>query len=110
MRRLALLLLVLAAPAAGQDRTWQSNDMNAQTAGDYTNDSVAVGLGRSSFDVDINQCMGSTSWDTIVGGKQKLVLNWVCLAEFYIKTNQPELAAVAICNTEMNLQPVSRSQ
>jgi len=63
--------------------------------------SKALGLGRSSFDVDINQCMGSTAWDTIIGGKQKLVLNWVCLAEFYIKNGQPKLAAVAICNTEM---------
>ena len=64
-------------------------------------ESKAIGFGRSSFDVDINQCMGSTAWDTIIGGKQKLVLNWVCLAEFYLKTGQPDLAAVAICNTEM---------
>ena len=63
--------------------------------------SSGLGFGRSSFDVDINQCMGSTAWDTIIGGRQKLVINWVCLAEFYLKTGQPKLAAVAICNTEM---------
>lgn len=87
--------------AWASDRITQSNDMNNQTGGDINHESKALGLGRSSFDVDINQCMGSTAWDTVLGGKQKLVLNWVCLAEFYIKTGQPELAAVALCNTEM---------
>jgi hypothetical protein len=83
--------------------TRQSNDMNTVSGSiDISGgSSKALGLGRSSFDVDINQCMGSTSWDTILMGKQKLVLNWVCLTEFYIKTSQPELAAMAICNTEM---------
>lgn len=95
------LAIAFANAAWASDRITQSNDMNNQTGGDISHESKALGLGRSSFDVDINQCMGSTAWDTIVGGKQKLVLNWVCLAEFYIKTGQPDLAAVALCNTEM---------
>ena len=78
--------------------TTKSLESNTSVGGDS---SRALALGRSSFDVDISQCMGSTSWDTVLGGKQKLVINWVCLAEFYITNGQPELAAIAICNTEM---------
>ena len=111
---IAFVLLMLSAPlwASGDCKGNQPcNDtdvdvVNEIVGGDISiagdkSKSLGLGFGRSSFDVDINQCMGSTSWDTIVGGKQKLVINWVCLAEFYLKTNQPELAAVAICNTEI---------
>lgn len=55
---------------------------------------VAPGLG----DVDIAQCLGSTSWTFLVGGKQKLVLNQVCMAEFYLKNGRYDLAAQALCN------------
>jgi len=55
---------------------------------------VAPGLG----DVDIAQCLGSTQWSLLVGGKQKLVLNQVCMAEFYLKQGRYELAAQALCN------------
>ena len=110
--QLSVLLFVpvsFAIVYASGDKTIQTTDVNTSTdismdAGDLSitgGSSKALGLGRSSFDVDINQCMGSTSWDTILGGKQKLVINWVCLAEFYLKTGQPDLAAMAICNTEM---------
>jgi hypothetical protein len=104
MKWLLILLLPITGFAQGNlTDTRQSNDMNTVSGSiDISGgSSKALGLGRSSFDVDINQCMGSTSWDTILMGKQKLVLNWVCLTEFYIKTNQPKLAAMAICNTEM---------
>jgi len=49
-------------------------------------------------DVDIAQCLGSTSWSLIVGAKQKLVLNQVCMAEFYLKRGRYDLAAQALCN------------
>jgi hypothetical protein len=109
---IAFVLLLLSAPlwASGDCKGNQpcgdidvANEIitgDVSVAGDKSK-SLGLGFGRSSFDVDINQCMGSTSWDTIVGGKQKLVINWVCLSEFYLKTGQPELAAVAICNTEI---------
>ncbi len=87
----------------------QSNDMNNQTAGDIVTGGVdnqistggnraynvvAPGLG----DVDIAQCLGSTQWSLLVGGKQKLVLNQVCMAEFYLKQARYDLAAQALCN------------
>jgi len=55
---------------------------------------VAPGLG----DVDIAQCLGSTQWSLLVGGKQKLVLNHVCMAEFYLKQGRYDLAAQSLCN------------
>jgi hypothetical protein len=60
--------------------------------------SLALGFGRSSFDVDINQCMGSTSWDTILVGKQKLVLNLWCAAEVYDRMGLRHMAAVMRCD------------
>lgn len=108
MKYFLLLFLSLPLVVLGDTRTPKNIAINENVQEVVTGDiaitggkSRALGLGRSSFDVDINQCMGSTAWDTIIGGKQKLVINWVCLAEFYLKTGQPELAATAICNTEM---------
>jgi len=49
-------------------------------------------------DVDIAQCLGSTQFTFLVGGKQKLVLNWPCMAEFYLKQGRYDLAAQALCN------------
>lgn len=99
----------------------QSNDMNNQTAGDVSlsagldatlnggdfvggdttlamdSQSIVVaapGLG----DVDIAACLGSTQWSLLVGGKQKLVLNQVCMAEFYLKQGRYDLAAQSLCN------------
>jgi len=59
--------------------------------------SKAIGFGRSSFDVDINQCMGSTAWDTILVGKQKLVLNKWCAAEVYDARGLHNVAARLRC-------------
>jgi len=55
---------------------------------------AAPGLG----DVDIAQCLGSTQWSLLIGGRQKLVLNQVCMAEFYLKNGKYDLAAQALCN------------
>lgn len=49
-------------------------------------------------DVDIAQCLGSQAWTLLVGGKQTLVLNQVCMAEFYLKQARYDLAAQALCN------------
>lgn len=99
-----LLLIPLVALAGGGDDITQSNDMNNQTTGDVNiagDSSKAFGVGHALGDVDIAGCLGSEQWGTPIVSKQKLVLNWVCLAEFYLRSGQPELAAMALCNTEV---------
>ena len=49
-------------------------------------------------DVDIAQCLGSQAWTLLIGGKQTLVLNQVCMAEFYLKQGRYDLAAQSLCN------------
>jgi hypothetical protein len=68
--------------------------LNLSTGGNRAYNVVAPGLG----DVDIRECLGSTQWSLLVGGKQKLVLNQVCMAEFYLKRGRYDLAAQALCN------------
>ena len=63
--------------------------------------SKAFALSNGLGDVDIAGCLGSTQWATPIFSKQKLVVNWPCLAEFYLEHGKYELAAVAICNTEI---------
>lgn len=74
---------------------------NTMTGGDMNNESLAIGLANSLGDVDIAGCLGSTQWATPLFSKQKLVVNWPCLTEFYLNNGMPEMAAVAICNTEI---------
>jgi len=104
------LVVICAIYMAGQPRAYagghgvtQSNDMNNQTTGDVdlsttTEGSKALALGNTLGDVDIAGCLGSTQWNSPLFGKQKLVLNQVCMAEFYLKNGKYELAAMALCN------------
>lgn len=69
-------------------------DTNLNIDGDSAIALAAPGLG----DVDIAQCLGSEAWTLLVGGKQKLVLNQVCMAEFYLKQGRYDLAAQSLCN------------
>ena len=48
--------------------------------------------------VAIARCLGSEAWTLLIGGKQKLVLNQVCMADFYLKVGRYDLAAQALCN------------
>lgn len=66
--------------------------------------SRAYGLSNSLGDVDIAGCLGSTQWNTPFYGKQKLVLNWPCITEFYLRNAMWENAAMAICNTEVRAE------
>lgn len=66
-----------------------------------SNNSKALALSNSLGDVDIAGCLGSTQWATPLFSKQKLVVNWPCLAEFYLRNGQYKLASMAICNTEI---------
>ena len=106
---LVVIVVTCEDARAGGDDIIQSNDNNTQTAGDIStgdtvvggDDSLGLGLSNSLGDVDIAGCLGSTQWNTPLFGKQKLVLNWPCMAEFYLRHQKWELAAMAICNTEM---------
>ena len=69
--------------------------------GDTTLNSKALALSNALGDVDIAGCLGSTQWATPLFSKQKLVVNWPCMATFYLNNNMPDLAAMAICNTEI---------
>ena len=61
----------------------------------------AYAFANSLGDVDIAGCLGSTQWNTPLFGKQKLVLNWPCMTEFYLRNEMYANAAMAICNTEI---------
>jgi hypothetical protein len=68
-------------------------DTNVSTGG---NKSLALANGLG--DVDIAGCLGSTQFGTPLFSKQKLVINNVCLAQFYLDLNKYALAAMALCN------------
>ena len=81
-------------------------NVNTDVAGgpvnvEHKSESLGIGLSNSLGDVDIAGCLGSTQWATPLFSKQKLTVNWPCLAEFYLRNGKPELAAMAICNTEV---------
>ncbi|KPK74256.1 MAG: hypothetical protein AMJ84_00265 [Acidithiobacillales bacterium SM23_46] len=63
-------------------------------------DSKALGIANSLGDVDIADCLGSTQWSTPVFGRQGLVLNQVCMAEFYLTAGKYKLAAMSLCNVK----------
>ena len=75
-----------------------------------SNNSKALALSNVLGDVDIAGCLGSTQWATPVFSKQKLVVNWPCLTEFYLRNGKYELAAVAICNTEIRKEFASEDE
>ena len=70
-----------------------SGDTNVSTGGNR-----ALALSNNMGDVDIADCLGSTQFGTPLFSKQKLVINNVCLADFYLKIGKYELAAMALCN------------
>jgi len=80
------------------------------TGSNYNSTSRALALGNSMGDVDIAGCLGSTQWSTPLIGHQKLVLNWPCMAEFYIRNQMWENAAMAICNTEIRQEFASEQE
>ena len=93
---LICVVIVFDVAYASGDEVIQSNDMNAQTAGDINNRSY--GFGHSLGDIDLNQCMGSTQWSTIIVAKQKLVLNKWCAAESYDARGLHHMAAIMRCD------------
>lgn len=103
---LAVFAWLAVAPAwADVDRT--PDIINSNTAfSDSSNDGVSVGGDSSKAygfshalgDVDINQCLGSTQWGSIIVSKQKLVLNRWCAAEVYDAKGLFDTAAKMRCS------------
>lgn len=86
------------------DVTSSTDVTTSVTGGDVNiagDSSRAYGIGHSLGDVDISQCLGSVQWGSPVFSRQKLVINWPCMAEFYLRNGEPKLAAMAVCNTEV---------
>lgn len=77
------------------DTNLSGGDTTVNTGG---NESKALALANSLGDVDIAGCLGSTQFGTPLFSKQKLVLNQVCMAEFYLNHGKYDLAAMALCN------------
>ncbi len=106
---IVLLLVVFAvnAYASGDDiRVTQSNDMNNQTAGDLNLEGSsysggdAFAFAHALGDVDINDCLASTQWGTIIVSRQKVVLNMWCAAEVYDAKGMYQMAAIMRCNLD----------
>ena len=68
-------------------------DTNVSTGGNR-----ALALSNNLGDVDIAGCLGSTQFGTPIFSKQKLVINNVCLAQFYLDMGKYDLASMALCN------------
>lgn len=115
---LAILVVMLALPvfASGRDNidididtdtvvgvetTVNGGDMIGGDTNVSTGGNRSFALVNSLGDVDIAGCLGSTQWSTPIYSRQKLVLNWPCMAEFYLRNGKFELAAIALCNTEI---------
>jgi hypothetical protein len=69
-------------------------------AGDVAvnSDSKSFAFAHGLGDVDINQCLASTQWGTILVSKQKVVLNKWCAAESYDARGLHTMAALIRCD------------
>jgi hypothetical protein len=88
---LMLVLVVDQLAEASGDRIKQSNDVGGD-------DSVGVAFGHALGDVDINDCLASTQWGTILVSKQVVILNKWCAAEVYDAKGLPGMAARMRCD------------
>ncbi len=102
-----IMLVILSAP------TWANDDCRGNqpcttatlSGGDNTATNSAVISGSRSYgfahslgDVDINQCLASTQWGTILVSKQKVVLNLWCAGEVFDAKGLPQMAAIMRCD------------
>lgn len=79
--------------------TTGDNIGGTQTAENLTNigGNEAYGFSHSLGDVDINQCLGSSAWGTILFSRQKLEPNLWCMAESYDARGLHKMAARMRC-------------
>lgn len=109
----AIALVLLVGPVwgsgdcKGQSCNQDSGGSNASSdsmsgavsdAVSTTGSSRSLALGNGLGDVDIAGCLGSEQFGTPLFSKQKLVINKVCLADFYLKMQKYSLAAQSLCN------------
>jgi len=92
----AVVIFLLSSESFGG--VTQSNDQNINTSGDVSVGGDAFGVAHSLGDVDINQCLASTQWGSILVSKQKLVLNKWCAAESYDAKGLHQMAAMLRCD------------
>lgn len=105
MKHLWLLLLCGPVFAGGIDQRTDVNtpvEVNTEINGGDTllGDSRAYGFSHALGDVDINQCMASQQFGTILFSKQKLVINRWCMAESYDARGLHDMAALLRCDIE----------
>ena len=101
-----LLLIVFAveAYASGDCRDGSCNTVGGDTVVDVEGsqfsggDSRAFAFAHALGDVDINDCLASTQWGTIIVSRQKVVLNAWCAAEVYDAKGMFQMAAIMRCN------------
>ena len=117
---LVFFIVILISPVVyadnGHGHDHGATDVNVDvvggslTTGDTTlsGGDVSIGGGGDTFafahgmgDVDINQCMGSEQWSTILVGKQKLVANLWCMAESYDARGLHRMAALMRCDIDV---------
>ena len=69
-------------------------------AGDValSNESKSFAFAHALGDVDINQCLASTQWGTILVSRQKVVLNKWCAAESFDARGMHVMAALIRCD------------
>lgn len=107
-----ILILLLAFTSAGAT-DWRKVDVDVKNdtevnnnvttgdttmnAGDVNFDSKAYALSNTLGDVDINDCMASTQFGTVIISAQKVKLNKWCAAEVYDAKGLKELAARLRC-------------
>lgn len=73
-----------------------ANTMN-NTGGDVSFSSRAFGFSHSLGDVDINDCLASTQWATIIISRQTVLLNKWCAAEVYDAKGLHVMAGAVRC-------------
>lgn len=81
------------------DTSLSVGDMTSNTA--ITNKSRAYAFAHGMGDVDINQCMGSEQWSTVLISKQKLIPNLWCMGESYDAMGLHYMAAQMRCDIQI---------
>lgn len=108
----ALILAPAWASGSGDDLTNISKNSNTNTnnltGGDITggnssnviggDDNLALAFAHALGDVDINDCLASTQWGTIIVSRQKVIANLWCMGEVYDAKGMFDLAAKARCS------------
>lgn len=102
---LCILLTVLAlrAEASGDCRDGSCNEVILSGGDNTANNSVlnegsrAYAFSHSLGDVDINDCLASTQWGTILVSRQNVKLNRWCAAEIYDHKGMYQMAALMRC-------------